>query len=198
MTIQFSKNPRISVRICTDLYRFARSAQHGKLYHLGVYLKHHEIDVETLTQVPCLSFISIQGRNQGNASLHSCLILLLQKQLSLLLEKTTNIGIIEIISTIHTLGGEVLFPRRFPFFFYFPFSMPRHKVQSTNSLYYNNYCNYINYLLHNPDKTMSSISSPGTHCWEQPAPPPPATRKYFLFLNKNISLIREYYLHVYT
>ena len=65
MTIQFSKNPGISVRICTDLYRFAGSAQHGNFYHLGVYLKHHKIDVETWSQIPCLSFISIQGRNQG-------------------------------------------------------------------------------------------------------------------------------------
>ena len=30
MTIQFSNNPGISVRICADLYRFAGSAQHGK------------------------------------------------------------------------------------------------------------------------------------------------------------------------
>ena len=30
MTIQFSNNPGISVRICTDLYRFAGSAQYGK------------------------------------------------------------------------------------------------------------------------------------------------------------------------
>ena len=29
MTIQFSNNPGISVRICVDLYRFAGSAQHG-------------------------------------------------------------------------------------------------------------------------------------------------------------------------
>ena len=29
MTIQFSNNPRISVRICADLYRFEGSAQHG-------------------------------------------------------------------------------------------------------------------------------------------------------------------------
>ena len=29
MTIQFSNNPGISVRICADLYRFAGSAQHG-------------------------------------------------------------------------------------------------------------------------------------------------------------------------
>ena len=30
MTIQFSNNPGISVRICADLYRFAGSAQHGE------------------------------------------------------------------------------------------------------------------------------------------------------------------------
>ena len=29
MTFQFSNNPGISVRICTDLYRFAGSAQNG-------------------------------------------------------------------------------------------------------------------------------------------------------------------------
>ena len=35
MTIQFSNNPGISVRICADLYRFARSAQHGKRNELA-------------------------------------------------------------------------------------------------------------------------------------------------------------------
>ena len=43
---------------------------------------------------------------------------------------------------------------------------------------------------------MSSIPPPpGTPCWEFPLPP---TRKHILFLNKNISLIREYYMNVYT
>ena len=35
MTIQFSNNPGISVRICADLYRFAGSAQHGKFFTLN-------------------------------------------------------------------------------------------------------------------------------------------------------------------
>ena len=37
MTIQFSNNPGISVRICADLYRFAGSAQHG-----GTGAHHHK------------------------------------------------------------------------------------------------------------------------------------------------------------
>ena len=41
--------------------------------------------------------------------------------------------------------------------------------------------------------TMSSIPPPGTPCWESPPTP-----KHILFLNKNISPIREYYMNVYT
>ena len=37
MTIQFSNNPGISVRICADLYRFAGSAQHGRLVIFAFY-----------------------------------------------------------------------------------------------------------------------------------------------------------------
>ena len=40
---------------------------------------------------------------------------------------------------------------------------------------------------------MSSIAPSGTPCWESPPP----TRKYILFLNKNISQIRDY-MNVYT
>ena len=43
--------------------------------------------------------------------------------------------------------------------------------------------------------TMCSIPPPpGTPCCEFP----PRTRKHILFLNKNISLVREYYMKVYT
>ena len=45
----------------------------------------------------------------------------------------------------------------------------------------------------NPIKTSGTMPSipPGKPCWESPP-----TRKHFLFLNKNISLIREYYMNV--
>ena len=43
--------------------------------------------------------------------------------------------------------------------------------------------------------TMCSIPPPGTPCCEFP---PPRTRKHILFLNKNISLVREFYMKVNT
>ena len=63
----------------------------------------------------------------------------------------------------------------------------------------------INYSIFLPQRKSIGAKIKLGPCVQFPPPPrytllriPPPTRKHILFLNKNISLVREYYMNVYT